>query len=433
MAHPAAVARGDGRLAARHEHVCGGGLTSLDLEIDGVAVRQRSTPSSVDELAAALKAADDGGQAVAAVGGGTQLDLGMPPTRLDLVLETIHLDRVVEYEPADLTVTVEAGIRFSALQRVLHEAGQFLALDPPVSESATIGGLIATNVSGPLRLAYGTARDLVIGTRVANADGTLTRSGGRVVKNVAGYDLNKLYIGSLGTLGVIVELSFKLAPVPPAAATLAGQFSELSSARALLGTVVRSALAPLAIELLGPGAAMACGLSHGNVVIFRLGGYAEAVDRQVRDLSALITQHGGVRAEAHENLWEDLARMRVAAQHRDVVLKAAAPLAESTALVEILERGLSDLQPHVWAHAGNGVAYAACDALASADSLGQLRRDVTALGSNASLVVQRCPTELKRVVDVWGDPGSSIALMRALKTKLDPKGTLNPGRYVGGI
>ena len=127
-------------------------------------------------------------------------------------------------------------MRFADLQKRLGEEGQFLALDPPVADGATIGGVIATNVSGPLRFAYGTARDLVIGTRVANPDGTLTRAGGRVVKNVAGYDLNKLYVGSLGTLSIIVELSFKLAPIPPAAESVVGQFADVDTARRVVQT-----------------------------------------------------------------------------------------------------------------------------------------------------------------------------------------------------
>jgi glycolate oxidase FAD binding subunit len=396
----------------------------------------RLTPASADELAAALHAADEKGEAVAPVGGGTQLDLGMPPTRLDLVLETTQLNRVVEYEPADLTVTVEAGMRFDALQKLLGAQGQFLALDPSAQDGATIGGLIATNTSGPLRFAHGTARDLVIGTRVANPDGTLTRSGGRVVKNVAGYDLNKLYVGSLGTLGIIVELSFKLAPIPPASATVVGAFSDVNAVRGFLGVLVRSPLSPLAIELLSPGAAASAstGAPSGKVAVaVRVGGYAPAVERQVRELPALIAEHGGAPVETRDSVWEDLAYMRVDAHQRDVVLKAAAPLAESTRLVDILERRLSQFQPVVWAHAGTGVAYAACDAPADPSAIADARRDVMALGSNASLVVERCPTELKSAIDVWGDPGSSVAIMRALKTKLDPRGTLNPGRYVGGI
>jgi glycolate oxidase FAD binding subunit len=390
--------------------------------IDGVSPRSRVSPSTPEELAAALKSADQAGDAVAAVGGGTQLDLGMPPARLDVVVETGGLNRVVEYEPADLTVTVEAGLRFSELQRILGEQGQFLALDPPAEDGATIGGLIATNASGPLRFAYGTARDLVIGTRVANPGGTLTRAGGRVVKNVAGYDLNKLYIGSLGTLAVIVELSFKLAPIPPSVMTIGGQFPDSVGPRAVIDAVVHSPLSPLAIELLS-----------SKEVVFRVGGYPQAVERQVRDLSALIRDNGGSIVDTPEGFWNELALDRVAARQRDVVVKAAAPISASLSLVEILEKHFATLQPVVWAHAGSGVAYSACDAPSSADSLLAARKDVLTLGANASLVVERCPTMLKRAIDVWGDPGPSLGLMRALKAKLDPRNTLNPGRYVGGI
>ncbi len=390
-------------------------------------------PGSREEVAEALRGADERGEAVAPVGGGTQLDLGMPPSRLDLLIETSKLDKIVEYEPADLTVTVEAGLRFAELQTLLAEQGQFLALDPPAAPGATLGGLMATNASGPLRFAYGTARDLVIGTRVANPDGTVTHAGGRVVKNVAGYDLNKLYIGSLGTLGIIVELSFKLAPIPPATDTIVGQFSEIDAARGIINAVVQSPLSPLAIELLGPRAASSAQLPEAMLVVFRVGGYPQAVERQVRDLSALLTQHGGQRVETSDIVWDDVAGMRVAAQSRAVVMKAAAPLVQSTALVEVLERQLDGLEAIVWAHAGNGVAFAACHAPSEAKVLMEVRREVGALGANASLVVQRCPTVLKRAFDVWGDPGSSLGLMRALKAKLDPHNTLNPGRYVGGI
>jgi glycolate oxidase FAD binding subunit len=402
------------------------------VEIDGVSPRDRVSPTTAEELAAALKAADDAGQGVAPVGGGTQLDLGMPPRRLDLVIETTGLNRVVEYEPADLTVTVEAGMRFADLQQRLAEEGQFLALDPPAAEGATIGGVIATNASGPLRFAFGTARDLVIGTRVANPGGSLTRAGGRVVKNVAGYDLNKLYVGSLGTLSIIVELSFKLAPIPPAAESVVGQFGDVEAARSVVNGVVHSPLSPLAIELLGPGAAAAAGLPGANLLVFRVGGYPQAVERQVRDLSALVDKHGGQRVDASPTTWDDLARMRVTARQRDVVLKAAAPISASATLVDILSKRLDGLEPLVWSHVGSGVAYAACHP-PTAELLTSLRREVGGLGNNASLVIERCPTPLKQSVDVWGDPGPSVSLMRAVKARLDPRSTLNPGRYVGGI
>jgi glycolate oxidase FAD binding subunit len=397
---------------------------SASVEIDGFRSRETVTPTSAEELADALHQADQQQLAVAPLGGGTQLDLGNPPARLDLALQTTGLNRVVEYEPADLTVTVEAGLRFAELQKTLAEQGQMLALDPPTMPDATIGGLVATNASGPLRFAHGTARDLVIGTRVANTDGALTRAGGRVVKNVAGYDLNKLHVGGLGTLGVIVELSFKLAPIPPALGTILGQFPEVSAARDLLAAVVHSWLSPLAIELVGSGV-----LGTGAAVVLRVGGYPEAVERQVRDLRALVEKHGGEPFEAN---WDEITAIQLAAQRKAVVLKAAAPIAQTTALIEVIQQGLPGCV--AWAHAGNGIAYAACDQVPEAESLLELRRRVVALGrENASLVVQRCPTVLKRSVDVWGEPGPALVLMRALKQKLDPNNTLNPGRYVGGI
>jgi len=239
-----------------------------------------------------------------------------------------------------------------------------------------------------------------------------------VVKNVAGYDLNKLYIGSLGTLAIIVELSFKLAPIPPSTATIAGEFPDLDSVRALIGAVVRSSLSPLAIELVG-----------SRRMVFRVGGYPRAVERQVRDLSALVSEHSGQIIDLD---WAELHRSRVEARRGEVVVKASAPISQSATLVEILERHLRDHNPAVWSHAGNGVAYAACDG-ATADQLEAARKDVKALGGNASLVIERCPTVVKRSIDVWGDPGPSLSLMRAIKQKLDPKNTLNPGRYVGGL
>jgi glycolate oxidase FAD binding subunit len=390
---------------------------STPIDIDGYRPREVLTPSSAEELAQAVQHADQAGLAVAPVGGGTQLHLGNPPARLDLAIQTTALNRVVEYEPADLTVTVEAGMRFDELQKTLRENGQMLALDPPAAPEATIGGLVATNASGALRFAHGTARDLVIGSRVANTDGALTRAGGRVVKNVAGYDLNKLHVGGLGTLGVIVELSFKLQPIPPAFGTVVGSFGDLDAVRACLADVLHSPLSPLAVELVG------------SDVVLRVGGYPEAVDRQVRDLRALIEKHGGRLADI---AWDAMTQLQLEAQRKALVLKAAVPIAQTTLLLDELQRALPGAS--VWAHAGNGIAFAATDDLPAPEVLLQLRQRVIALGrENASLVVQRCPTDLKRRVEVWGDPGPSLALMRALKDKLDPNHTLNPGRYVGGI
>ena len=223
--------------------------------VDGVRPRYLCTPATVDELSGAVRVAGQAGVTVIPWGGGTRMSLGFPPRSADLVVQTTKLREIVEYEPADLTVTVQAGMPLADLQERLRAEGQMLALDPAAADRATIGGLIAANASGPLRLLYGTARDLVIGTRVVNADGVISKAGGRVVKNVAGYDLNKLYVGSLGTVGVIVELSFKLHPLPQAQGMLLASFPSAADAAQAISTLMRSPLGPAAVELLDAGAA----------------------------------------------------------------------------------------------------------------------------------------------------------------------------------
>src|SRR5579859_8065842 len=184
-------------------------------EVAGVAPRAVAEPETEEEVAAVLRFASSEGLVVIPRGGGTQLDYGAPPSRADIILSMARISGVIEHAPHDLTLTVRAGTPLVDLQRALGEARQWLALDSPLAPGATIGGIIATNATGPRRLRYGGVRDQIIGVRVALADGTIARGGGKVVKNVAGYDLPKLYTGALGTLGVILSASFRLYPIPP--------------------------------------------------------------------------------------------------------------------------------------------------------------------------------------------------------------------------
>ncbi|MDP8921479.1 MAG: FAD-binding oxidoreductase, partial [Chloroflexota bacterium] len=227
------------------------------LLVDGVRPSFACAPANETELAEVVRAANAAGAAVVPWGGGTRMSLGFPPRAADVVVQTHRLGEIVEYEPADLTVTVQAGMTLADLQARLRAEGQMLALDPAAADRAAIGGLTSANASGPLRLMYGSARDLVIGTRVANADGVISKAGGRVVKNVAGYDLNKLYIGALGTAGIVVELSFKLHPLPQAQGMLAAAFASIEDAGRAVATLMRSALGPAAVELLDAAGARA--------------------------------------------------------------------------------------------------------------------------------------------------------------------------------
>src|SRR5579883_3528470 len=270
-----------------------------DYAVDGVFPRLVVTPTDKEQVAQVVSLASQYSLKVLARGGGTRMNLGGIPEHLDLVVETRKLTRLLEYEAADLTCHVEAGMTLAVLQEQLATKGQWLALDPPDAEEATLGGILASNASGPRRLRYGTARDLVIGLHVVQASGEIARSGGRVVKNVAGYDLNKLYIGSLGTLGIIVEANFKLQPIPPDERTLLLTFSNSQDALQTVTAILGSLLTPGAMELIDASAARDMsdffGLnlpSNGYTLALDFEGSQTTIERQM-DEARLIARTSG--------------------------------------------------------------------------------------------------------------------------------------------
>jgi len=420
--------------------------------VEGMRPSFACAPSGEDELSALLRAANDAGVAVIPWGGGTRMSLGFPPRAADVVAETRRLDEIVEYEPADLTVTVQAGITLAALQSRLRAEGQMLALDPAAADRATIGGLTSANASGPLRLMYGSARDLVIGTRVVNADGVISKSGGRVVKNVAGYDLNKLYVGALGTVGVVVQLSFKLHPLPQAQSMLVAAFRTVDDASKVVAALMRSPLGPAAVELLDATAAREVrpdvALPDGGcLLVVAAHGFEAAIVRSLRDLRELCsaaTDLEDVRDEAAlDTLSAALREFPDPSRAGSALLKAAVPPSRSASTLATIRREARDagFEPALLSHAGSGIVYARLSPQTWEDDavlrLGVLVERVRAhaRGEGGSLVVEACPTAAKRLpaFDVWGDPGSAFPVMQALKQNLDPKGTLNPGRFIGRL
>ncbi len=413
--------------------------------VDGVTPHVAALPATIEDVAALLKLANEQYLAVLPVGGSTELELGQPPERYDLAMCTARLNALLEHEAADLTCSVQAGMTLADLQQRLATKGQFLALDPPNAERATIGGILAGNASGPQRLRYGAARDLVIGLRVVLGDGTIARSGGKVVKNVAGYDLNKLYIGSRGTLGIIVEANFKLIPKPEREETLLVAFENATDAMETVIALLSSVVTPSAIELLDPAAQqhlpeqaiqMLPGPAHLLAVSFA--GGAKAVSRQLADTRVIATQHAGsprgnLEGTAHAAFW-DAVRIQqigpVVCKISLLIKDVAAFLAQAQTICQ-----LQQLESSAIAHAGSGVIYLqlrpadALDRLASA--IGQLR--ALALQGKGSLVITHAPTALKAQINVWGDTRPDLRLMETLKQKLDPASTLVKGRFVGGL
>lgn len=395
--------------------------------IDGVQPHLVVAPGSADELAQVVRCANAAGLHVAPRGGGTKLDWGNPPRATDLVLSTQHMDQVLEHEWGDMTATAQAGCTVARLQQTLAEHGQRLALDPLWPANATIGGMLATNDSGALRLRFGTLRDLIIGITIALPDGTLARSGGKVVKNVAGYDLPKLMTGALGTLGVIVDATFRLHPLPVATQQVRLRFESALAANRLILDVLDSTLVPVS-------AALVAGSAAAPHVDLRFEGIPAAIEAQLAGLAALSAGKGGAAEPIDGDDWQRYETLWHAPQ-TTLIAKISVLPAQLSSLAAALARLAGPLRLD-WSLIAQavGVGLLRLDApneqvLLTAVSL--LREELGAL--SGSLVVLRCPAAIKPRIDVWGTSGDALALMRRVKERFDPEATLNPGRYVGGI
>ncbi len=401
------------------EHVHEG--TSADA-VDGLRPRWVARPGSVAEVQRALRFAAAHGLAVIATGAGGHLDAGGRARAADLLLSLDRLDRVLDHTAGDMTVTVEAGCPLERLQERLGEAGQWLPLDPPFGEETTVGGLVAANLSGPLRASLGTVRDLVLGLHTVAADGRLVSGGGRVVKNVAGYDLPKLHVGALGAFGVIVEATFRLRPLPAAERAVRIDVGDPSAA-AELALALRDAAEPGWLEIEGDGAASAA------VVYGALGDdawVAEALGRA----RACAARRGLACSEPEEG---EPVRAGIAARARGAAVLRGAVL--PGALAEVLGP-VAERAAGCHAHAANGVVRAGIrTAEEVAPALRALRPAFEERGG--TLVVERATPDVKQAIErepgLWGAPPPSAALLERLKRAFDPAGRLAPGRLPGGL
>jgi glycolate oxidase FAD binding subunit len=417
--------------------------------VDGVTPRHVVYPADVQDLAQVLAVAAEWDLAVAPWGGGTRIALGNCPERLDLVIDLSDLNRIVEHNPADLTATAQAGTTLSALQTAFAAHGQFLALDPPLPSRATLGGTLATAVSGPLKWQYGSPRDAVIGMTVAQADGRLTKSGGKVVKNVSGYDMSKMHIGGLGTLGVIAEVSLKLIPLPAQEATLVAAFDSIEHCFGAALDVFRSDVAALAITTFDHRADQLMGASGSDddhLLAIRLGGRPLTFDRVLRETRSICAGHNPARIEIVDEpessrLWRSLADFGWDRATTPIIGVRAGvlPLRTPELAAALSSPGRTEgLQPAIVSHPAHGTVLAGWSYGDETPSDGTgsevLRHATTAVqGLDGAMVVERAPESVKSGIDVWGDVGGQEVVFRGLKEQFDPKRLLNPGRFAGGI
>lgn len=377
-------------------------------------------PATDKELAGALKSAAAAGQRIALEGAASKARMGGVVRGSAVRVTTAGLDRLIEYDPRDLTISVEAGMKWAAFTALTGEEGQMTPLDPPLAAEATVGGVVAANCAGPRRRLYGAARDQVIGMRVATLEGELIQSGGMVVKNVAGYDLLKLMIGSFGTLGAMVSVNFKLSPKPEATATFALAYDTVEDAVAARDGVLQGPLTPSAVELLNAKAAAGAGLVESAVLLVRAGGSEKVLRRYERELDGASRIEG----EAEAGLWgwvEDFAARAVAAEPKAAVVRAGFPTPLTGAV-------LAAAPGAAVARAGSGQAWLACADAGEAQAVVKALRE-----AGAEALVEWAGDAVPETLERWPEPGAALDVMKDVKKLFDPQGLLNPGRLHGRI
>ncbi len=430
-------------LTARLESILGRHAVQQDAAalrahtVDGMVPSVRVAPQDAAQISEVLKICTEDHAAVVPWGGGTSIGLGNRPSRVDVVLSLERFTGLIEHDDANLTATAQAGMRVAELQQILAGRHQFLAIDPPQTAEATIGGVVAANTNGPRRMHYGGVRDQVIGMKCVLATGEQVKSGGKVVKNVAGYDMCKLFTGSLGTLGVITEVTLRMAPVPERSASVLAS-GTIAQALKMVEQIEASALLPSAVTLVNARAAVQLTAESGirkqesdYLVLVWVEGFSEAVERHLNDLRTMA-KAAGMSAEAledsqHQTLWKSIC---------DFTSIVSGPLYRLTLPLGAIGGAISTIDgwsptPQIVAHTGAGTLWVASDV---GDVAGWFARlSALATSNRGHAIVAAAPPHVKEVVDVWGPPPPGMSIMAEIKRQFDPAGILNPGRFVARL
>ncbi|MFO0878554.1 MAG: FAD-binding oxidoreductase [Gemmataceae bacterium] len=418
-------------------------MTSTTCQIDETGPYPVITVSSPAELGEQIQRARDASQGIYPLGGRTALDLGLPPSKPGIAVDLTRLTQVIDYPARDMTITVQAGIRMAELQQMLSKEGQRLPIDVPHADRATLGGIIATNTSGSHRFGLGTLRDYIIGITTYNDEGQETKAGGRVVKNVAGYDFCKLHTGALGTLGCISQVTLKVRPIPESQALLTFGCNGVPLERAF-EELHQSRTRPTCIDLVNGAAAQWLGQRSGMklpeqswVVIVGFEDMEAAVSWQLQQAIRELTHLGipGVEALAGSSagpLWQALTDLLAPDESR-LTLKAGLLPGRLAEFVRLASDGSASSLIH--AHAGNGIVRMHH---LQEENLAQVRPRIDRLsqavaGMGGHLTIPRCPAAWKRELPVWGRTRPDSWLHHQVKKSLDPRGLFNPGRFVDGI
>jgi len=449
--------------------------------VDNIVPKAVVFPKDTHQISEVVKYANKENLAIVPRGSGTKMSGGNPPKRLDLVVCTSRLNHMPDVDTANLTMTAEAGVKFRDIQARLAtredrcylplenldtEAGEFicsersnsgcfLPLDPPFSTKATIGGILAANSTGPRRLLYGLPRDMVLGVRFVTPGGEIVGTGGKTVKNVSGYDISKLMIGSTGSLGVLCEMTLRLLPLPERMETLLLSFGSFEEACAMVDGIFENPLLPAAVEIINKGA-FACLKQAGEsvapeayTVAVALETFGEAVDRMRLEILE-IAKNAGIQGnviltlEDHQFFWLSLGNLQTVAAGRYpglVSIKLSYQVSEWKRIIQFADDLLSSskLEHTIQCHAGNGVCF--INLLVDGNAASVSERAVSAIAAllertrkaGGNLIVRMAPPELKPKLPVWGATRQDLLVMTRIKKQLDPSGIMSPGRFVGNL
>ncbi len=418
-----------------------------DYSIESTSPSVGARPVSPQGISEVMSVASEHGLSVAPLGGTTRTRLGNPPESLDLAVDMSGVNQVLAHNAADLTATFEAGITVARVQEVLAKHGQFLAIDPPLPDRATIGGTLAVGWSGPMTWQNWSPRDIVIGMRTVMADGTITKTGGQVVKNVSGYDMARMHIGALGTLGIIAEVSFKLTPLASRQATAMATFDSDSDCLDAALTVYGSSLVPLAISTshdqqrrAGP-----TGDARPSVMV-RIGGRARSVQRQIDDVASIYRQSGAVQLDVMDDsdaatMWKRMGDFGWTEETTPVAgIRATVLPSDTPRIIQSMRdmEGSAGLAWRATTQTAQGVVDVHWLNIEGEYSTEHVRSAISRTtqavrGIGGTAVVTHAPPAIKETLDVWGETTSAIDTMRNLKRQYDPNRVLNPGRFMGGI
>ena len=457
------------------EKVVTDSATLAGFSVDGIVPEALVYPENLNQVAELIKLANTQSWGVIPWGGGTKMALGKPPLRFSLVLSTSRLNKILDLDVDNLTVTAQAGVKLTDLQDLLAGAenrcfflpddnlknqakymcsggdykGVFLPLDPPFPDRVTLGGIVAVNSTGPKRLRFGLPRDLILGVKYVNPTGEIISMGGKTVKNVSGYDVSKIMIGALGTLGILGEITFRLLPLPEKVATVLAGFGSFASARAFADRVLDSKLLPTSVEILnGPGYDITMSrdlnLPPGSwCVAVGVEGFEEEVIREITDLKDMAQRESALEAaqldrETAFAFWRMLANCGVAPQGKTVVkFKGSFLISRYAEIMEAWSIASSDYRTALMVSAGSGLAhgYIFCRADEDPEKLAAVGSSFRAAAEKheGSMIMESAPAPLKQKLDPWGSPRQDFLLMKRIKANVDPMGVLNPGRFLGGI